>query len=520
MMTRQLLLLFLLVCTTGISAFAQETVIAPCGSVGGRSAWLQRYQSNPEAYPKSLNTTLYVPLTIHLVGTDDGQGYFSVARLLDALCTLNADYVEADIQFFIEGDIRYINNSFWNSHPSVLDGAEMMFANNVPNTLNCYFVSDPAGNCGYNLPYAGIAMRKACSNADDHTWAHEVGHALSLPHPFLGWEGGVSWDDSVPHNFNDPAPLTVTYNYTYFKDTLILDTLIIDTAFVEFVDGSNCQIAADGFCDTSPDYLSDRWQCNANGQSNTVQTDPAGVQFRSDATLIMGYADDACSNRFTAEQIAAMQANLLDEKPELLYNQTPEPDITQAVTLVSPDIGDLVPFNQVELSWTPVENAMHYMIQVSRVASFPGGITFEFVSETPFLSISELENNKTYYWRVRPYNRNHTCAGFSSSRYFQTGDVSAVSELNGIDRVKLMPNPLSSSAVPLQVEFEASEQTTLAIRLLATSGQVLALWNTRVSTGRQLMELAIPDQLAPGLYLIEFSDGYKGRRVEKLSVIP
>jgi len=121
-----------------------------CGVQMGRSEWLQKYQSSPELYRKGSDTVLYVPLTIHIVGDDNGNGYFSRGALLRALCRLNQDYEQAKIHFFVEGDIRYINNSAYYNHETVLKGAEMMFANNVANTLNCYFVNDPAGNCGYN----------------------------------------------------------------------------------------------------------------------------------------------------------------------------------------------------------------------------------------------------------------------------------------------------------------------------------------------------------------------------------
>ena len=264
--------------------FAQNP-LGPCGTAPEKSAWLQKYQAAPAAYQKNLDTIIYVPLTIHLLGTDEGLGFFNYRNLMEAFCTLNEDYESANIQFYMEGEVHYIQNTAWFEHETLLEGGQMMFANNVEHTLNCYFVADPAGNCGYALPYAGLAVAKSCANPNDHTWSHEVGHALSLPHPFLGWEGGVSYDDSVPPNFNAPAPLTVTYDYTFFQDTLILDTLIIDTAYVEFVDGSNCGIAADGFCDTSPDYLANRWFCDGNMESATQQKDPSGATSKPDGTM-------------------------------------------------------------------------------------------------------------------------------------------------------------------------------------------------------------------------------------------
>ncbi|MCB0638235.1 MAG: T9SS type A sorting domain-containing protein [Lewinella sp.] len=434
---------------TWLTASAQPT--RSCGTMQGRSAWLKAYQAQPLTFARGGDTTLYVALTIHIAGTEDGVGYFRREALYDALCKLNADYAQAGIRFFIAGEILYHNNSSYYSHGSVLEGAEMMFAENVPNTLNIYFVNDPAGNCGYNLPYAGIAMKKGCSGPSDDTWAHEVGHALSLPHPFLGWEGGVSWDGSVAHDFSNPAPERVTYDYTYFQDTLILDTMIIDTAYVERVDGSNCAFAADGFCDTTPDYMAGRWTCNEDGLSPTVQTDPNGETFRSDGSYIMGYANDPCQAIFTPGQIGAMRAFLLNERDEWLYDQTPAVYLSGPAQMTGPETATLHPANQVTLSWTAVAGAEGYLVEVSRLSSFVGGLTDELVTTDTSLLVPDLDPNRTYYWRVRPYNRYDGCQGFEEVRNFQTDAAVNTAEPGQAVQWRVFPNPVQAGLVHIQL---------------------------------------------------------------------
>ena len=260
----------------------------PCGTAPQKIEWLKEYQKNPSKFKSNTDSLLLVPMTIHSVGSDNGSSHFDTDRLLDAFCTLNEDFAEAGIQYYISDDIRLINNSSINNHQDLFFGGRFMNDVADPTTLNTFFVSDPAGNCGYNIVWSHMMVNKGCANRTDHTWAHEVGHHFSIQHPFLGWEGGQTTDGSVPPDFSEPAPEFVTYDFTPFFYENGEDTTIIDTAFVELVDGSNCHFAGDGFCDTKPDYLSARWTCNNDGESNQIQTDPSGETFRSEGTWIMG----------------------------------------------------------------------------------------------------------------------------------------------------------------------------------------------------------------------------------------
>ena len=497
-----LILLALVILSTG-ELTGQD--LFPCGTVAGRSPWLLRYQANPDAFPKNLDTLLHVPLSIHLVGNDQGEGFLPVGRLLEALCRLNLDFEESNIRFFIEGDLHYHANLAWYTHPTVVDGAFMMFENNIPNTINCYFVSNPAGNAGYNLPYAGIALAKSTATDGSHTWAHEIGHALSIQHPFLGWEGGQTHDGSIPPDFSAPAPTHVTYNYTFFQDTLILDTLIIDTALVERVDGSNCHLAADGFCDTAPDYLAQGWLCNAGGQSNIEQTDPNGATFRSDGSLIMNYAVDNCQARFTPEQIGAMRANLYDEKPELLYNQNPEPALTgQPVELLFPLAGEAVDPNGVYFEWTPAANATHYLIQVSRLPNFNQFLTQEQV--IPDLSSAvffDLQPDKTYYWRVRPFNPHSFCAPFSEVLSFATnGAATGAREVETSLTVRAYPNPATAGRRLFLHSNRPSAPQPTAFHLYDLTGRPTGPALTPSHSGSGETQLLLPAHLPAGLYLL------------------
>ncbi|MFK7937326.1 MAG: T9SS type A sorting domain-containing protein [Saprospiraceae bacterium] len=512
----QRLLLFSFLFST-LSLLAQTQEPHPCGSLSHRSDWLKKYQANPNDFPKSDNV-IYVPLKIHITGVN-GIGFYPLSKLYDSMCALNEQFEGTDMYFYIDGEINYIDDARYHRHDSVQEGALMMFEYNVPNALNCYIVGDPAGNCGYNLPYAGVALAPSCIDADNEsTWAHEIGHAFSLPHPFLGWEGGQTYDGSTPPNFSQPAPEFVTYDYTYFQDIYIdIDTLIIDTAMVEKMDGSNCAEAADGFCDTKPDYIAQRWDCNGNGESPQSQIDPNGVSFRSDASLYMSYAFDACAGRFSDEQVAAMRANLMDEHPELVNLDYVVQEV-DATAPIEPLADAFVAANNAFFQWEAVEGATTYLLQVSRLPAFSGGnssITQTILVEGNTYVLDNLADDKTYYWHVRPLNNGYFCTEFTETIKFETSEATAVATISEVNDFTIIPNITTANST-VQVALNSSKSFTAQLRLLNVNGQEVQLQQLSVSQGTQHISLKT-NNLSKGMYFVVLQKGTE-QVVEKLIV--
>ncbi|MFT4534748.1 MAG: hypothetical protein ACJA1A_003692 [Saprospiraceae bacterium] len=484
-----------------LSSFGQKDNLNPCGSPSAKSQWLLKYQKSPDSYQKRNGEVLWVPMSVTIVGTNDGLDYISLPALMEAFCTLNEDFSESEIQFFLATPVKYLKSTEYANHETVLQGAEMMFANNEPNMINTYIMENAAGNCGYNLPYAGIALSINCAQPTDHTWSHEVGHNLSLPHPFLGWEGGVSHDNSVSHDFANPAPERVTYDYSYFQDTLIVDTLIIDTAYVEKIDGSNCAFAADGFCDTKPDYLSYRWNCNsALLESNEVQTDPNGETFKSDGTLIMSYASDNCSSRFTPDQIAAMRANLIDEKPEYLGQEDVlEPTSDDEVAVITPEYLAEVYYKDVYLEWEEVENASLYMVQVTRLSSFAVPV-FDTIINTHYIALPELKfKNHKHYFRVKAFNEYNFCNEYITDGAFETTDEQTNVEEKSLAVIKIRPT-LLTNGVYLSIENEKG--IDVEVKITNIVGKSVYHSNTNNSN-----QSIATDNWVPGIYLVTLRKG-------------
>lgn len=485
---------FLLGCF--LMAFIQPTMAqhtphpSLCATQDGKVDWLLRYQQNPAEFSRSA-VDLFVPIKIHIVGNSDGEGYFGVGNVLEAFCTLNRDFEPYDMQFFISGDFNYIDNDNYFVH-TFQQGFQMMNNNNFQDVINCYIVSDPAGACGYSNYSRGIALNKSCIGPADHTWAHEIGHYLSLPHTFFGWEG----TDLNGYDYSTPAPNS------------------IGGETVERMDGSNCHFAADGFCDTPPDYLADRWGCTNDALSSVVQTDPDTIDFRSDATFFMSYALDNCTNRFSAEQVDAMFANVENERSYLLDQMDPLQPVGEAIlNPVAPAEGATVDFFEtVAFEWEAIDHADGYIIDVSRVSNFAFVEKRYHVQGTSFIS-NDLKSDKIYYWRIWPYNAQYTCETYSEVASFSTGILSGVDAIDEVNGLAVSPNPIGQGR-QLQLNLDLDASLVLEVDLLNLTGQSVQQfsWNANSGENQRTIETAA---LNPGIYFVRLqsAEGTLSKRI-------
>jgi hypothetical protein len=501
MRIKHYLLLFLLFFALK-TVFAQQPLPNSVCGYTGKSTWLEWYQQHRHelAQERGADTAwLYVPMTLHLVGTDAGVGYFKLEKALQAVCEMNERFEEARIRFYLmPGDpMRYYNNTDWYQHENYYpDGDEMINENRIDSRLNAFVVSDPAGNCGYYWQNA-IVLGTSCSGPGNATWSHEAGHLLSLPHPFSGWEG-FDW------NYNNPAPDK------------------IDNHTVERTDSSNCFYAGDGFCDTRPDYLNDRWPCDANQQSQVIQHDPDGVAFQSDATLIMGYSYDDCKARFTPEQIEAMRANLYFERSDYLQISEPLEGIANdVVELVSPLDSQNVQYNNITLTWNPVPGATLYSVEVGLAPSFNPKFynqTFYNTTTTSVTITSSIPNNRVLKWRVRAYNEWDVCNPAESAQVgiFKTKNLTATNDLEQVVVAELSPNPIAGG-LPATLSVTSDENMEALLSVTDAAGRLCLNQSVHLSPGEN--RLYIPtDGLSAGLYVVTLRNE-KGALVKRLAVV-
>jgi hypothetical protein len=451
-----------------------------CGTVDNFeiNTLLEEFQKNPNSYThlKSLTDTIYVPIVIHIIGDDFGGGYYADSEVRRAFCELNQQFEQTGIQFFVK-HIRYHNNTTWYNHESYEVGSEITAATLEAGAMNCYIDNFAAGACGYAYLSSNIMfLRKSCIGPGSHTWAHEMGHAFSLPHTFRGWER----ERFIP---GGPAPRFVRGRE------------------VELVERTNCTNAGDGFCDTDADYISNRWQCNPDQESNLIQTDPNGVEFRSKGYFIMGYANDACMSVFSDQQIQAMRLHNLANNAHFIEFDMQYKLSSPTVELIYPENSAEVSHLSSQLTWSSVRNNSGYLLQVSRSFAFVNYVVNDIIFDTTF-TLSELQPNRNYYWRVMPYSDKDICTRFTEVQNFRPVVQTSIHELEGME-VNVYPNPVSFGQDVL-IDFSGVEHKKIILEVKDLSGKTIQQRTVDLFPGR--FQASIPTTNLPSsMYFLQIS---------------
>jgi hypothetical protein len=288
------------------------------------------------------------------------------------------------------------------------------------------------------------------------------------------------------------------------------------------MDGSNCYDSGDRFCDTKPDYLNYRWNCDGQQLSTVIQKDPNGVSFRSDASLYMSYSLDACTSRFTEEQIEAMRTNLLTEHSSYLQASDFGGLVADdaKVTYLSPIDSAIQQFNNITLEWEPVDNATFYYVEVSTSPFFSVVFSAAFVYDniTSLKITKNIPNNKTMYWRVTPYSEWDVCKSIASlpPAIFKTKNLSATNELERVADISLTPNPVAGgNAVILSVN--SSESVDMMLSIHDASGRLCFQKFVAMYSGDNRLEVST-NNLEAGLYFVTIQTS-KGTLVKRLVVM-
>lgn len=440
--------------------------------------WLRTLQQDPAFSADYLargGGPQYVRVKAHLVGKENYSSYYKIQSLLESFCRLNGQYEETGFYFFFDYPLDIIEDDRWWSQ-TFSDGYDMIRLNNVDGALNVYYVGNIESGtiAGYFSPGAdGVVMANSASSPTGNTLAHEFGHFFSLPHTFYGWEWGT------------PSP-----------------------AFQERVDGSNCNTAGDGFCDTPPDYAPYRWSCPSVGPF----VDPNGVSFLVTDSFYMSYGGNECLLKFSPLQSAAMRANLNIQRPSLIGSLTPNfPDGYDSVQLISPANGStlLPPRGQV-FNWSKVPGAVAYHISIAYTTLFSAIAEESIVLDTVFTAL-RLSEDRNFYWRVKPLFEGNTCEPYSDFFSFRTGEqlvpVSGLSSTVLDENIQVYPNPVQAGS-NLMVKWPVTGSSGFEAEM---TWQILGVTGNAIAQGQYAPggETSIAAPNLPGLYFLVVS-GSKG----------
>lgn len=230
--------------------------------------WLKKQEAN--AQPKSNSTLKYYKIAFHIVRASNGTGGVEESKIYEALNFMNELYIGANVQFYICGGFDYIDSdTYFNFQMSTEYNLRMAY--NISDAINVYLFNTMASGTeawyGYTyLPIYNtniVALRNSTLE-NLSTITHEFGHFFGLPH---------------------------THNDFGSNNN-------------EFVDGSNCHIAGDFFCDTPADPKLDFIQdVNESCIYTGGKTDENGDPYNPATDLIMSYARHRCRTRFSQEQL-------------------------------------------------------------------------------------------------------------------------------------------------------------------------------------------------------------------------
>jgi len=397
---------------------------------------------------------------------------------LDGFCRLNENFESIGVQFYLRDGFRYV----YDTDVYLINPSNQNLSNlKVPNTINIFvsevFTQGSSGSCSgilgfYSIGGDYVAIDKCAMDNESFALAHELGHFFSLQHTFRGWEN---------QNYNPSQPTPE----------------FIAGIRVEYADQSNCSIAADRICDTPPDYNFGLGSPGCNYTGNAV--DPAGNPVDPDEMNFMGYFFNCPSHHFSPIQGDVINADIADRT--FVSGSPTIATVTDAANLTYPINGEIAPFDNVTLTWDPVQGATAYLIELNRIASFsPSFVVQRTVANTNSLTLTDLLPNVNYHWRVRPFNETHTCTDYGAGTSFKTDEGVSVEQIEGVESLNVYPNP-SNGAEEILLEITTSETVEAEIKLYNTQGKLIGAFNHQFNNSSNFAKIKTVS-LAQGAYII------------------
>lgn len=514
----------LLLSVIALHSFAQTpTNVRPfgCGSEPSQeyldwfnSLDMQRYLDGGRT-----NATIYIPVQIHLIAKADGTGRISINQAMDVVCALNTFYKPADIYFYMPYNINIIRDDNYNQVNDYTEGNSIQSIYNRTNVVNIYFcdLSNFSGAgfaiCGYaSLPGSGVSGpggapfaqggmfigNGTCASPSGTTVPHEMGHYLSLLHPF---------------------------QTTYQNPTSSQAELVARPGATGKTFAPNCSTNGDRLCDTEADYLQGGWTgCNMVH----TQKDRNQDTFQPDVTLYMSYSPDNCQTRFSNDQMNQMRATANSNSPSngrgylqnLRASMPPVDTIRTTPQLMTPANNSTNNVaNWTYFQWKSVPGATKYYIQCSTSSAFLSTrmIFEDFTTDTSYTyKNNSMNTGTTYYWRVRPIRESYLCTFNSAYNQFTCSSKKGLS-VSGLEDGLINVYPtLVGQGDKVTVALNGEIANTLKIQVMDIAGKIVHTEVRADLLPTSIFELNTPS-MAYGVYSIVLTSGDK-RYIRKIVV--
>lgn len=493
-------------CFLPLFMYSQHQHSPQCGMIDQR-VLKERLQKNRMLYQKSAfdSTTRYIPMKLHLIAKEDGTGRVDFSQVMDEICITNALFEDTGFVFYISEGVNYINDdSLYNYAGSYMDTltyrtqlVQQLKRDIGPNAINI-FISNEAGLpgvAGFNNPFLDfIFVRKSQIGTGSTTFAHEIGHFLSLQHPHLGWEG-------------EP------YEREIHGDTVRITEVGFDNTPVEWMNKENCEIAGDGICDTPPDYnFGFLWSPECPRFSRIVW-DINGDTIVTSQTNIMSYFRGCDNMGFSAGQVEAMVWDLESEERTFLEKEyIPDTSsITDPLVLYQPGFNQTAEFhNSVQVEWSSLRNASEYYIRL-----LSNGKETTYFTQDTVLLLTDLEPRRSYSILVHGYNETGGC-GQKVNSIFRTSDATtSINDPSFFDAFSVYPNPIRPNE-NLIIELSSSISLDSSFEIISPQGQIHFSMDKKIIIGENKIVLPI-DQFASSIYYLKMNTP-KGHYIRKLFI--
>ncbi|WP_162182448.1 GEVED domain-containing protein [Lacinutrix jangbogonensis] len=346
---------------------------------------------------KNAGTTC-LPIRIHIVTDDVGNGGVPMADVNEGVANLNNFYLVAGIEFYIHS-VNSINSNALYTFDTTEETA-MTAANSIYDAVNVYFVNSITvpgigGACGYarfpnnNTSTLNMLMDNACLlNGPNGTFVHEFGHFFNLGHTHQSTGNGNT--DPFAENVPRTGP------------------------------NANCDTTGDLLCDTEADPNGSN-DANCNFINDGVSTqDENGLTYTPDINNVMSYYSDACGGIFTPEQYTRIANGLATRLSHTAYNLLGA--APASVTNPSNLTASLNNLYGADLSWTDnATNELGYLIERSNdggatwIVPVGAGVDANVTSYTDTTIVS----NTTYDYRVKASN--DSCNDYSATASIVVG---------------------------------------------------------------------------------------------------